>query len=384
MGPPIKDTKDPALLAQRQKNREKTQRHRHRQKILNQETLPKKKTPPPTKKSVGVPPPVTLPQVLRFNLPPPRPRKTPAAATSPPPRQKQSGESTDVLDAATILRQLCCEPHRQAKATQLRAPHRRMKERDNAKERVYCARSRLKKKMRLVLEELEDTLLKLKDANFRGQKRGGKTKDSAFRWCYQFDAYNHSTRDGRHSGYELGRPGTIRHNIQSLGKKNIRVHITSRAQMLKKFVGNKIQNKLQETAWDLVAKFIAGMPPLKDWAGKDYKVQFSMMTAISKHSVAPHFDSGDIAPQYSICLGDYSGGELLTWEQGKHKEPDPHLATDVRNKLLRFDGRLKHAVNAWKGDYRINVAFYKHYDSRWTKVQRIQKKPLLVMDFNRK
>ena len=155
-------------------------------------------------------------------------------------------------------------------------------------------------------------------------------------------------------------------------------------EMLSRLQGNEKQKELQAGAWSLVDKIIAAVPPLKKWAGEnnDYKVQFSMMTH-SKHAVKPHTDSDDIAPQFSICLGPYSGGELLTWDQPNQSDHHPHLSTDVRNKLLFFDGRLKHAVHTWNGEYRINIAFYKHYDTRWTHFQKIQPRPLLIMDFNK-
>ena len=155
--------------------------------------------------------------------------------------------------------------------------------------------------------------------------------------------------------------------------------------MIEKLQGNKIQKELQAGAWTLVDEIIDKIPPLKEWAGEnmDYKIQFTMMTS-STHAVQCHRDGDDISPQYSICLGDYTGGELLTWDKNREGESDPHLATDVRNKLVKFDGRLKHAVAAWRGKYRINIAFYKHYDVRWTKKQEVQERPKLILDFNHK
>jgi hypothetical protein len=258
------------------------------------------------------------------------------------------------------------------------------KQRDDVKERLYCARYRLKNRMRAVCKELEDTLTGLEKTGFAYQKRGGKP-GSNFKWKFQFDVYNHSMRHGNGSGYEIWRHNTLCHNIKAMARKKIRVRFHTKEEMIAKLQGNAIQKEMQQEAWGLVEKIIEGVPPLKEWAGEnmDYKVQFSMMTS-SSHAVKAHRDGDDIAPQFSICLGDYTGGELLTWEKNRGKDRDPHLATDVRNRIVKFDGRLKHAVAKWSGSYRINIAFYKHFDTRWTREQEIQERPLLVMDFNDK
>ena len=354
MAPPTKESSDQTLSLRRQKTREKVKRHRERAQIeLERAQIEHKRATalqPKTKHKLQAPAP-TLPEVLHFALPPPHFRASPAIrldSKKPPPPKKK---------------------------------------RDLAKGKVYCARSRLKRKMKALLVELEDTLVELKESKFTSQKRGGNSKKSNFHWLYQFDVYNHSMRHRLQSGYEIDRPGTRRHNIESLAIKDIRVRMSTRDEMLKRLQGHKgvtpSQVELMVGAWSLVEQFVEGIPPLKEWAGKnsDYKVQFSMM-ANASHAVKPHTDSDDIAPQFSICLGQYSGGELLTWDDGKQNDADPHLSTQVLNKLLFFDGRLKHAVDTWKGEYRINIAFYKHFDSRWTRFQPLQKKPVLVMDFN--
>ena len=254
--------------------------------------------------------------------------------------------------------------------------------RDDEKERLYCARYRLKTKMRKICTDLEETLTGLEKTGFANQKRGGKP-GSSFKWRFQFDVYNHSMRHGSGSGYEKWRSNTACHNIKALSRKKIRVRFHTRQEMLDKLQGTMEQKEMQGRAWTLVDELIGGIPPLKEGAGEnlDYKVQFSMMTS-SSHAVKAHRDGDDIAPQFSICLGKYTGGELLTWDKYKGKDKEPHLSTDGRNKLIKFDGRLKHAVAPWSGSYRINIAFYKHYDTRWTREQDILEKPLLVMDFS--
>jgi hypothetical protein len=335
---PRKMTNDPAVAARRLLGRQR--QHRYANKNKKMDPLPPRTELMPTS-----------PEVLHFELPAPRFPATPSPAN----------------------KHTCTTLHG--------------KPRDPKKERFWCARSRHKNKMLRVLVELEETLVKLKDIGFTRQKRG-KRAGSSFQWLYQFDVYNHSVRHRLQSGYEISHPDTRRHNIESraLPHSSLRVRLRSRQQMLDILEGTEEQKELQQASWDLVDKLVDGIPPLKEWAGanSDYKVQFSMMDDCAKHAVKPHFDSGDIAPQFSICLGEYTGGELLTWDKGKDHHPLPHLSTDVRNKLLFFDGRLKHAANTWKGKYRINVAFYKHYDRRWTQLQPVQERPLLVYDFNKK
>jgi hypothetical protein len=210
--------------------------------------------------------------------------------------------------------------------------------------------------MRHLLEQLEETSIQLKDSKFTLQKRGGGSKKSEFHWLYQFDVYNHSMRHRSQSGYELDHPGTQRHNVKSLALKGIRVRLLSQEETLKQLGGKKLQIDLQAGAWCLVEKIIDEIiPPVKEWAGQnlDYKVQFLMMANLS-HIVKPHADSDEIAPQHSICLGNkHAGGELLTWDHGKKLDQDPHISTDVHNKLPFFDCRLKHAVHVWKGEHRI-------------------------------
>jgi hypothetical protein len=391
MARPRLESKDPGVNARRQKVREKVQRHRERQQIEDKlprspakasrpSVVAKKKIRRPKVQPPRIPLP-TVPAMLDFELPPPRHRTT----VTPPvvAAVDLDKEDCEIAEGASSLLQMMrgnLRHPRQKNLPLLKKVHGRKKPRDNAKERIYCARSRLKTKLRLLLKELEATLLQLKDSGFKEQKRGGVARKK-FDWQYQFDAYDHSMRTIGQNGYT---PDLARiHNIKKLADKKMMVRLSTRAKMLENFVGTRFQRDLQEAAWDLVAKFIAAVPPLKEWAGSSYKVQFSMMTKPG-HAVKAHKDSADIAPQYSICLGDYSGGELLTWEKGKCKDSDPipHLSIDVRNKLLLFDGRLEHAVAPWHGKYRINIALYKHYDVRWTKEEPILETPLLVMDFN--
>ena len=270
---PTNDTSVSAALENKKREGNKERQERFRAKKRAAQSLltlgeKKAKTPPPT-----------LREKLIFSVPPPRkisfPRGFPKAA----------------------------------------ATNQAIRPRNAAKEKLWCARSRLKLKMIGVLEELEGTLVELDKSGFEGQKRGSK-KGSNFNWKFQFDVYNHSVRHELQSGYSVDHPDTVRHNIESKAcpPSCLRVRLHSKEQMMEKLEGNAEQIELQQGSWSLVEKLIDGIPPLKEWAGaNDYKVQFSMMTNSKKHVVKPHKDSADIAPQFSLCLGEYKGGELLTW-----------------------------------------------------------------------
>ena len=220
---PIEDTNDLPLQAKRDRTRAKVKRHRDKLKKEQKEIWKLKTT------KLKAPPP-TSPLRLPFELPPPRFR-------SPPTVEKE------------------------------KVIPKNGKKRNAEQERMYCSRSRLKIKMRAVFQELEDTLVQLKDTGFDRQKRGGG-EGSNFKWRFQFDVYNHSMRHGSSSGYEKDRTGTRRHNIGSLAIKSIRVRISTREEMLKRLQGTQEQKEFQEAAWVLVEKIVDGVTPLEDWAGE--------------------------------------------------------------------------------------------------------------------
>jgi hypothetical protein len=140
-------TDDQVTIAKRHKNRLKVQQHRERQR-QKKKLVSKTKA---TTTEVKAPPP-TLPATLSFVVPA-RPYSFAVE------RPANVNETT--------------------------------RKKNNAMERVYCGRSRLKHRMRRVFQELEDTLVELKVSGFDRQKRGGGA-GSAFKWRYQFDVYNHS------------------------------------------------------------------------------------------------------------------------------------------------------------------------------------------------
>ena len=70
----------------------------------------------------------------------------------------------------------------------------------------------------------------------------------------------------------------------------------------------------------------------------DWVLQVHAMNSTSR--VARHTDKDDISYQYGLVLGDFDGGELITWGS----DGQPHPVLNVQNKIVKLDGRLPHQV----------------------------------------
>ena len=95
----------------------------------------------------------------------------------------------------------------------------------------------------------------------------------------------------------------------------------------------------------------------------DFVLQVHAMDETSK--VEKHTDDDDISFQYGIGLGTYSGGELITWTSDGTEQPPINL----RNHVVKLDGRLPHMVTPVTSGIRYAVYFFKHYDRRITEPQ---------------
>eukprot|EP00945_MAST-04E_sp_MAST-4E-sp1_P000555 g555.t1 len=104
----------------------------------------------------------------------------------------------------------------------------------------------------------------------------------------------------------------------------------------------------------------------------DFVVQFALMTDPKKHYVKQHGDVEDITYQYAMGLGNYKGGLLRV-----HTKSGPR-DIDIRNRLVKFDGRLPHEVVNYQGGNRFTVIFYKNYDRRILEAQPILQQPVIV------
>eukprot|EP01047_Picozoa_sp_COSAG01_P069353 COSAG01_NODE_10241_length_2211_cov_8.304924_3_plen_173_part_00 len=88
----------------------------------------------------------------------------------------------------------------------------------------------------------------------------------------------------------------------------------------------------------------------------DWVLQVHAMNSTSR--VARHTDKDDISYQYGLVLGDFDGGELITWGS----DGQPHPVLNVQNKIVKLDGRLPHQVTPVTHGVRYACYFYKQYD----------------------
>lgn len=72
----------------------------------------------------------------------------------------------------------------------------------------------------------------------------------------------------------------------------------------------------------------------------DPKFKYTSIQINKNMACAPHRDAHNMGPSYGIGLGRYTGGELVVDGQ-KFK---------LRNKFVKFDGRLLHHVEPFKGE----------------------------------
>ena len=89
---------------------------------------------------------------------------------------------------------------------------------------------------------------------------------------------------------------------------------------------------------------------------------FTSITVNKNFAARPHRDSGNAGPSFARSLGDYSGGNLLTWihDAGGDlasvtaQQPTVHN-TKFMPKL--FDGRQAHAVQPFIGERYSMIAY---------------------------
>ena len=93
----------------------------------------------------------------------------------------------------------------------------------------------------------------------------------------------------------------------------------------------------------------------------EFVVQFAYMNDGHSHYVKKHKDTNDVSFQYVLGLGDYTGAVLRVHNQTE----SAHRDFDVRNRVLKFDGRCSHELilDGFRGD-RFTVIYYKNYDNR--------------------
>jgi hypothetical protein len=143
------------------------------------------------------------------------------------------------------------------------------------------------------------------------------------------------------------------HNIKEYIDKKIYVYMRDPQESTK-------PQWLKDLLRDVLTPLIQAID--SDWAGTegDWAVQINVISS-AEQSINRHTDKHDIAPQYGMALGDYEGGGLTVWT----KDETSKQTIDVRNNVVRLDGRNYHQVEPVTEGTRYSIYFFKNYDRRW-------------------
>ena len=69
----------------------------------------------------------------------------------------------------------------------------------------------------------------------------------------------------------------------------------------------------------------------------------------------------DVSSQFVFSFGEYSGGELLLFNDKSKKFEQ----VDTYNKIVQLDGRYKHYVTNVTRGFRYSIVVYKMFDRRY-------------------
>ena len=130
-----------------------------------------------------------------------------------------------------------------------------------------------------------------------------------------------------------------------LGKVNIRAfqqqQYNLRAQEPSKFDSKPKYKELKKIAFDIMKK-------------RDPNFKFSSIQFNKNNRTAKHKDAKNVGTSYILGLGDYTGGELIVYNE-KGEKPKK---IDIKNKFYKFDGsKLPHETAPFKGT-RYTLVFY--------------------------
>jgi len=85
----------------------------------------------------------------------------------------------------------------------------------------------------------------------------------------------------------------------------------------------------------------------------DFK--FTSIQFNKNYKIAKHIDKNNTGKSYIIAVGDYEGGELLIYFDGKDNPP---TAIDIKNKFYTFDGNKYYREVADFTGNRISLVYY--------------------------
>ena len=88
---------------------------------------------------------------------------------------------------------------------------------------------------------------------------------------------------------------------------------------------------------------------------RDPNFKFTSIQVNKNQRTAKHTDSRNVGESYIVGLGNYSGGEILIYdEDGKNPKK-----VDIKNKFVKFNGsKLPHETAPFKGQ-RYTLVYYK-------------------------
>ena len=130
-----------------------------------------------------------------------------------------------------------------------------------------------------------------------------------------------------------------------LGMINVRGNIAKKyklpPQQLSRYDSKPKYKDIKKTSFDLMKK-------------RDPKFKFSSIQFNKNNRTAKHKDANNVGVSYILGLGDYTGGELIVYdENGKNPKK-----IDIKNKFYKFDGsKFPHETAPFKGK-RYSLVFY--------------------------
>ena len=175
------------------------------------------------------------------------------------------------------------------------------------------------------------------------QSRDKKLKTLNFR--YQFTI----GRTCRQRTFKEKTSFRFKHNFNH----NLGVYSVSEFQLADPMIA-KTKDPSQKVIYGKARELLRIIDP--EYAANDHwVVQVHSMDTTS--SIGRHVDAKDITFQYGVTVGEYEGGNLLTWNRsGELSE------MNVRNEVVKLDGRLPHSVTPITSGTRYSLYYYKSYD----------------------
>jgi len=177
--------------------------------------------------------------------------------------------------------------------------------------------------------------------------------------CNNYDSYNKLFKCQRENLYDLLKvfdfPSTERNNVLRSGQTSYEGFVlgivnTRGLVGIGKMMSNKTQHpKFRELY--LETKKLMDLYKKE----KDKKFRYTSIQYNKSHRAAYHVDAKNVGESYIIGLGNYTGGELIVYdEDGKNPKK-----IDIRHKFFKFNGSIyPHETAKFEGD-RYTMVFYK-------------------------